>query len=307
MSRAAAGCYWPRALIHVDAAGRAGALDAVRAVVAPWPVDVRTLPGTALDIDVTHCQTRAGAPELIGRRLLDAVRRDDPGVSLALGIAHDPLVARLAAALSRGGRDAMTVIPPWEARERLGDLPLDLIDFVDPRLLTFLSLAGVRRCGEVAALPVALLERRFGVAGRRLWLLCRGRDSAGAVDEPVAPRALVHAAVLPPRTDRPRTIEAYLRHGCRLLTRRLRRLGLEAGSLRATLRYVGDDGAAESALVRRVDLGPVPVDAVRYFEPLRAALHPELGWRAVSHAWLAAERLRGAGGQLDLFIAGRAA
>lgn len=301
MTRTAEVCYWPRATIHVETAGHAGVLAQVRAAMAACEADTRAVADNALDIDITHCQTRAGTPELIGRQLFEAVHRRHPDAPLILGIAHDPWVARLAARLSRDGRSAITVIPPWEARARVTELPLALIDFLNPRLMTFLAAAGLRSCGDVARLPAAMLERRFGIAGRRLWLLCRGQDGSSAVDESMVPRRLVQTAVLPPRTDRPRTIEAYLRQGCRLLTRRLRRLGLEAACLSVTLRYSRDSGSAARTVVRRIDVETAGVEVAAYFEPLRAVLHPELGWQAVSHASLAAERLRGRGGQLELF------
>lgn len=103
-----------------------------------------------------------------------------------------------------------------------------------PRIAAFLSRYGARTCGDVARLPLTVLERRFGVTGKYLWLACQGEDTEPVRRETAAPKSVGHGKVLPPRTTGRETVETYLRHMCEKVAARLRRYGLRAGRL-----YVG--------------------------------------------------------------------
>jgi len=100
---------------------------------------------------------------------------------------------------------------------------------------------------EVAALPMNVLARRYGIVGKHLWLACQGRDTGAVVQDIAPPKSVGHGKVLPPHTISARTIQTYLRHMCEKVATRLRRLDMQAGKL-----YVGLRSAAPGAVIEAV-------------------------------------------------------
>jgi DNA polymerase-4 len=72
-------------------------------------------------VDVTHCQQLYGSPIEAARLLKQAVYRAS-GLLCSLGLSGDRTTAKYAAKLNKP--DGFTVIPPWEARERLRHVPV---------------------------------------------------------------------------------------------------------------------------------------------------------------------------------------
>jgi DNA polymerase IV len=247
-------------------------------------------------IDATHIQRRGGI-EPIARLVQRLVREASGGLDCAVGVAGSR-VAAAAAALAVPG--SITIIPPWEARAHLYDLPYDPYCANAPQVRAFLHRRGARVCGDVAAMPVEDLVRRFGAAGRHVWLACQGRDPEPIHVDAELPKTVGHGRVLPPRTVSRRVIEAYLRELCERVAGRLRRDGLTAGRCYIGLRYGLDEGAAETFSLARggVDGRDLLALALRLLRR---------HWRgeAVTHAQVTVSGLRRAGGQLDLFVAAR--
>ncbi len=213
-------------------------------------------------LDVTHCQRLHGTPPRMGRmaqaRVLEA-----SGLTCSVGVAGDKSTAKFAANLYKP--DGFCVIPPWEARARLADVPATELSGIAEGIGTFLSRHGAHTCGEVARLPVSVLARRFGNPGRRIWLMCQGLDPDPLHSDTPAPRSMGHGKVLPPDTRDDAVLVTYLEHMSEKLATRLRRhdlaaqryfIGLRArdGWLggRYQLPEPGHDGAALLALCRQM-------------------------------------------------------
>jgi DNA polymerase-4 len=244
-------------------------------------------------VEVTHCQRLHGPPERMGAMAKDIVRAASGGLPCSIGVAGTKLIAKVASELRKP--DGFTVIPPWEARERLRDVPMEAICGIGPHIAEFLRLNGAHTCGQVADLPLALLERRYGVTGKRLWLACQGRDLDLVVTDVAPPRSVGHGKVLPPRTSSPRVIETYLRHMCEKVATRLRAHGLQAGRLYVGLRCRGE--GAEAAFELPYGLP----DGRWFFECARRLMKKRWRGEAVTHVQVTATHLRSASGQLELF------
>jgi protein ImuB len=114
---------------------------------------------------------RRGGDAAVGRALLEAARR--AGADAArVGVAGCCIAA---AAATRERGTALRVVPPgrdaaYLARRPLAVLPLGGV------LRDALALLGLRRCAELAALPPAEVELRFGAEGLHAWRLARGED-----------------------------------------------------------------------------------------------------------------------------------
>ncbi|MDH5512735.1 MAG: DNA polymerase IV, partial [Gammaproteobacteria bacterium] len=249
-------------------------------------------------LDVTHCQRLHGPPERIARMARARIFEVSGGLPCSIGVAGNKSIAKIASDLKKP--DGLTVIPPWEARERLRDIPMEKICGIGPRISAFLRQYGARTCGDVAAMPVNLLVRRYGVVGKHLWLMCQGRDTAPVVQEVAPPQSVGHGKVLPPRTISRRTVQTYLRHMCEKVAARLRRYDMQAGRLYVGLRYA-QGGDANGGIAEQFTLAYAAADGKRFYQLAQAFLDAHWQGEAVTHVQITATHLLNASGQLELF------
>jgi DNA polymerase-4 len=244
-------------------------------------------------VDVTHCQRLHGSPERMAQLARRLVHEASGGLPCSVGAAGTKLVAKVASDLEKP--NGITVIPPWETRARLDAVPMEKICGLGPNIAEFLRAYGARTCGDVARLPLSVLERRYGACGKRLWLACQGRDLDPVVTDVAAPQSMGHGKVLPPRTTGRRVIETYLRHMCEKVAARLRRHELQAGRLTVALRYA--TGKAEAAF----ELAYGTPEGGQFMELARSLLKDQWRGEAVTHVQVTAGSLRHPAGQLELF------
>jgi DNA polymerase-4 len=182
-------------------------------------------------LDVTHCQRLHGTPPRMAAMVKQCVY-DVSGLLCSAGVSGDKTTAKFAAKLNKP--DGLTVIPPWEARERLSAEPVTALCGIAGGIAGFLASHGVQYCGEVGGLPVSVLARRFGNIGRRIWLMCQGEDPDRVHQDVPAPKSVGHGKVVPPGTRERATILTYLQHMGEKVGTRLRRHELEVQTL-----YIG--------------------------------------------------------------------
>jgi DNA polymerase-4 len=201
-------------------------------------------------LDVTRCQRLHGDPETIGRRVKQVVFAASGGLLCSVGVSGDMTTAKFAAKQDKP--DGLTVIPPWEAADRL-------------HVGGFLEQHGVYTCGDMKKLPISVLGRRFGNPGRRIWHMCQGTDPTKLAYEVPAPKSVGHGKVLPPATRDRELLLTWLLHMSTKVGARLRRHDLEASrffvGLRSDLGWLGGkpklplptaDGGVIFALCRRI-------------------------------------------------------
>ena len=174
-------------------------------------------------LDVTHCQKLLGTPERIGR-LVKRTVYEASGVLCSVGVSGDKTTAKWAAKLNKP--DGLTVVPPWEAAERLREVPVTDRCGIADGVGRFLAERGVQTCGDMAAIPVSELGRRFGNIGRRIWLMAQGLDPAKVETLVAPPKSIGHGKVMPPNTTSKEVILTYLEHMSFKVGTRLRRHGL---------------------------------------------------------------------------------
>ena len=184
-------------------------------------------------LDVTHCQRLLGSPSQIARLAKQKVF-EASGILCSVGISGDKTTAKFAAKLNKP--DGLTVIPPWEAAERLHDVPVTELCGIAEGIGRFLAGYGVHTCGEVKKLPISVLARRFGNPGRRIWYMCQGQDPAVLQRDVPAPKSIGHGKVMPPDTRDPDVLLTYLMHMSEKVGARLRRHHLQARTFSIGLR-----------------------------------------------------------------------
>ncbi len=189
-------------------------------------------------IDVTHCQRfwKKG-PEYIARLAKERVH-EAVGVTCTVGLSGDKTTAKFAAKQVKP--DGFNVIPPWQAREALRDVPVTALCGIGKGIGKFLARYGVRTCGDMARLPISILAQRFGDPGRRIWHMCQGKDPARVETQVAAPKSMGHGKVMPPDTCDADVILTYLMHMSEKLAARLRRNRMQARQFAIGLRVHGD-------------------------------------------------------------------
>jgi DNA polymerase-4 len=213
-------------------------------------------------LDVTRCQRLLGTPADIARLAKRKVF-DASGILCSVGVSGDKTTAKFAAKLQKP--DGLTIIPPWEAAQRLYDVPVTDLCGISNGIGGFLAEHGVVKCGDMRRLPVSVLAQRFGNPGRRIWYMCQGQDPATLQQDVPPPKSIGHGKVLPPGTRDPELVRTWLLHMSEKVGARLRRHDLRASTFFIGLRtrhgWVGgklhcalptDDGGTIMALCRRV-------------------------------------------------------
>ena len=248
-------------------------------------------------IDVTHCQRLHGSPEHIAQLTRQRIHDVSGGLPCSIGVAGNKSIAKIASELERP--NGLTVIPPWEARSRLDEIPMEKLCGLGPNIAEFLSRYGAQTCGDVARLPMTVLARRYGVTGKYLWLACQGKDTDPVAPEVAPPQSIGHGKVLPPHTRAASVIEIYLRHMCEKVAARLRRYDMQVGQL-----YIGLRLEAPCEDIGQLFALPFGLpDGKQLFELAWKFFHCRWRGEAVTHVQVTASDLRSASGQLDLFPA----
>ena len=192
-------------------------------------------------LDVTHCQQLHGTPARMAHMARQVVY-ETSGVTCSAGLSGDKTTAKFAAKLNKP--DGLGIIPPWEARQRLHDVPATKLCGIAKGIGQFLASHGAHTCGEVGQLPISVLAKRFGNIGRRIWLMCQGEDPDTLHTDVPAPKSLGHGKVVPPGTKDKETILTYLMHMSEKVATRLRRHEMEAShflvGVKTDLGWLGD-------------------------------------------------------------------
>lgn len=234
--------------MHIREA-RARCPDLVHAVSRPWRYaevstqimhslarftpDIEIFSVDEAFLDVTRCQRLWGDPRQIAMSVRQTVY-EHSGVTCSIGVGGDKTTAKFAA--GRQKPDGITIIPPWQARERLADTPLTELCGVNRGIADLLGRYGVTRCAQLQRLPISVLGKRFGNPGRRIWLMAQGLDPEPVKSDLPQARSLGHGKVLPPNTRDPAIVRTYLLHMAHKLGERLRRNGLVAQQFLIALR-----------------------------------------------------------------------
>lgn len=176
-------------------------------------------------LDVTRCQRLLGPPQAMAQRTREVVY-EAVGLPCTVGVGGDKTTAKYVAKLHKP--NGVGVMLPWEAAARLHEVPVTKLCGIGEGIGRFLAARGVYTCGDMASLPVSVLGKRFGYPGRRIWLMCQGRDPDKVVQSVAAPKSLGHGKVMPPDTYNSDVIVMYLLHMSEKVALRLRRHQLQA-------------------------------------------------------------------------------
>lgn len=226
--------------------------------------------------DVTPGRYSRESPIAICRRVQERVA--ELGVTCSIGLGVNKTVAKIAS--EREKPRGLTVVFPGTERAFLAPLPVGAMSGVGPATERRLREIGIRTLGELSRADEAALAREFGVLGARMRLRASGAERS-RVAEAAAPEEV--KSVSNERTfDRDLTerdeLVAAVRHVAAMTGRRLRRKGLEGGTVTLKLKF--DVSHARTAQ-RRL---PRPTSDERVFGEVAVGLLDEL--------WTPGQRVR---------------
>jgi len=201
-------------------------------------------------LDVTGCQARWGSPEELAHQVQERLEVE-LRLSASIGLAANKLVAKIASGLEKPR--GFVVVPHGREVEFLAPLPVEKLWGVGEVTARSLHEMGVFTIGQLAQLPAAQLEARFGRRGRDLYRQARGMDDSPVVterEEKSLSREVTFAEDIGDRQVLRKTLLSLSED----VARRLRKRGLQGRTVKLKLRY-----ADFSTLTRQVTMD-VPTD-----------------------------------------------
>lgn len=199
----------------------------------------------------------AGSERLFGEApaIAEAIRgrvRDEIGITASVGVAINKLVAKVAS--DAGKPDGLTVVPAGGEAAFFAPRPLRELPMIGPKTAATLQGLGMHTLGDIAALPVSVLEARFGRHGRELWERAHGRSDSPVLAGHEQAKSVSREMTF--GTDEPsgERLRAVLRSQAESIAADLARQGRSARTVTLKLRFPPFE-----TITRSVTL-PAPVD-----------------------------------------------
>ena len=187
-------------------------------------------------LDITQSQLLFGSPRKVAQWMKDRIREEE-ALTCSIGIAPNKLLAKLGSGLKKP--DGLVVIEKGEVENLLKDLPASKLFGIGPKLEKELQAIGISTCGQLGKSPVAVLNKRFGVIGKRLREMGLGLD-----DSPVVPfeqeedaKSISHSVTLEEDTSDPLVLRKVLSQLSEKVSKRMRRDSFFCGRVTLTVRY----------------------------------------------------------------------
>jgi len=183
-------------------------------------------------LDVTGSRALFGSPTDIARSIRQAIRAELE-LTASVGVASTKLVAKIASDLRKP--DGLVAVEPGDEAAFLAPLPIARLWGIGQQTAQALREYGVVTLGDLAALPVDLLVRRFGRHGASLHERALGIDDDPVAD-PGAARSVSHEHTFDVDTNDREIIERTLLAMADGVAGRLRDAGLKASTVQVKIR-----------------------------------------------------------------------
>ncbi len=248
-----------------------------RGLSEPEGEDYHAPAGAGLWLDVSGCAHLFGGEQALLKAI--AGRLAGLGFAARAGLAETPGAA-WAVARHDTGEATTALVPPNALKAALAPLPVSALRLPRP-LVESLARMGLKRIGDLIALPRAPLAARFGEI-----LLTRLDQALGAADEPLSPRMPVPAMLASLSFAEPigdmENIGRATDHLLADLCARLEEAHL--GARRLVLRAYRTDGHVDRLIVGTSRPVRAPAHLRRLFAEKLAEIDPGFGVEAMTLA-----------------------
>lgn len=185
-------------------------------------------------LDVRGARRLWGSPGIIARTLRARVL-EETGLTCSIGVAATKHVAKMASTISKP--DGLLIVAAAETAAFLAPRSVRALWGVGPKAAESLESRGIRTVADVLATPPTVLERALGPAmGERVWHLARGID-AREVDTSRVEKSIGHEETFHTDISDTRTLHVELRRLADRVGARLRKHGVEAGTVAIKVRF----------------------------------------------------------------------
>ncbi len=246
-------------------------------------------------LDITGSVRLFGGVERICATIKARIR-EEHGITCSIGIAPNKLLAKLASDMQKP--DGLTIIPPDRIAQTLEQLPVKELCGIGRKMERHLLMLGIRSCGELGRYDAGLLEKKFGVVGKRLQLMGRGIDDSPVVAEEEAAevKSVGHSTTLKKDLTLRGDILKVLLQLAEMVGRRARRYGVAGKTVHLTIRY------ADFTTFEKQEIQPAPLSSSKDIYLAATAILDSLELtQAVRLLGVRISTLRPAGEQLPLF------
>ncbi len=246
-------------------------------------------------LDITGTEKLLGRPLEVAQAI-KARMRAEVGLVASVGVAPNKFLAKIASDLEKP--DGLVEVLQGQEAQFLAPLPIRRLWGVGSKTERELAALGIARIGQLARMPRAALERRFGAAGAQLHDLALGRDARPV--EPFAPPKSMGAEETFERDHRDiERLHRVLHEQAERVARELREDGFAASRVTLKLRF------ADFRTLTRSHTDDPTQDGLEIFRRAAALLARVPIADPVRLIGLSASTLRPAGsGQLPLLDAG---
>ncbi|HEV3474817.1 MAG TPA: DNA polymerase IV [Actinomycetota bacterium] len=250
-------------------------------------------------LDVSGATMLFGDPRRIAGRVRERVQ-DELSLTCSVGVAPNKFLAKVASVAAKP--DGIVVVPADGITAFLHPLRVDALWGVGERTLEVLQRLGVRTVGELAAVPMTVLERTLGQGqARHLSALADGHDERSVMPYE-APKSVSHEETFDRDLDADEDVNRELLRLSLRVAVRLRREGFRARTVVLKVRLASFTTLTRSRTV------PVPTDVGTDLYRIASDLYRALpgGRRRIRLLGVGATGLVSAGAeQLALVRAGR--
>lgn len=212
-------------------------------------------------LDVTGCERLWGPAEEIACTIQRRVK-EEVGLSSSLGVAANRLLAKMASEEEKPG--GLVVVLPGQEAAFLAPLPVERLWGVGPATAQRLHALGVETIGELAHLPLDLLEKEFGALGRVLCWHARGRDNSLLIPQR-EPKSIGHEYTFARDLTTPREVQQHLLDLSERVGRRLRGHRMRGRTITVKIRHSDFTTFTRSATLSH----PTDLDQVIYDQAVK--------------------------------------
>ena len=185
-------------------------------------------------VDLTGCERLHGpvlkSAEKIRNEILEAL-----GLNASIGIASNKLLAKIASAYCKP--NGMLWIAPGMEQRFLAPLPIQRIPGIGPKGGAELRRMGIKSVGDLARLPLELLEEAYGKWGVSLYSKARGISDSPVIGDTEDPRTISRETTLETDSADPLFLESTLSYLTEKAAGQLRESKLFARTVMLKLRY----------------------------------------------------------------------
>ncbi|ARW07385.1 MULTISPECIES: DNA polymerase IV [Bacillus] len=211
----------PRMQRYIDVSLQITAiLEEYTDMVEPYSIDEQFM-------DVTGSQKLFGRPEDIARSIQDRVMRE-MGVYARVGIGPNKALAKIACDnFAKKNASGIFYLTENNMKTHMWPLPVGCLFGVGSRMKHHLRRMGISTIGGLAAFPVELLKKKWGINGHVLWMTANGIDYSPVTTASLdGQKAIGHGMTLPKDYEHfDREIKVVLLELCEEVCRRSRRSG----------------------------------------------------------------------------------